>query len=68
MGDGPVEASAVMVERGDPTPEEIAAIVAAVQCVWSHPQAAVVPDEPMRWRFSGRWWSKPVPSRRARPA
>jgi hypothetical protein len=53
---------------GDPTPEEIAAIVAAVQTVWARPQAAVVPDEPMRWRFSGRWWSKPVPTRRARPA
>jgi hypothetical protein len=20
-----------------------------------------------RWRFSGRWWTKPVPERRSRP-
>jgi hypothetical protein len=59
---------AVRVERGEPTEEEAAAIAAALQCVWSQPQAAVVADPPMRWRFSGRWWSKPVPTRRARPA
>lgn len=58
----------VSVERGDPTEEEVAAIAAALQCVWSRPQAALAADPPMRWRFSGRWWSKPVPTRRARPA
>lgn len=50
-----------------PTEEEAAAIVAALESAW--PRAAV--DEPAgsapRWRFSGRWWTKPVPSGRARP-
>jgi hypothetical protein len=58
----------VSVQRGQPTDEEVAAIAAAVQCVWARPQAAMPSDEPLRWRFSGRWWSKPVPTRRARPA
>ena len=55
------------VVAGDPTLEEVAAIVAAVEVVWpraAHPQ--VVPTSP-RWRWSGRWWSKPVPARRDRP-
>jgi hypothetical protein len=54
--------------QGDPTPEEVAAIVAAVECVWPRPIAAVIDEPPMRWRFSGRWWSKPVPTRRDRPS
>jgi len=53
---------------GDPTDEEVAAIAAAVEVAWPRPVlAAPVDDEPARWRFSGRWWSKPLPSRRARP-
>jgi hypothetical protein len=24
-------------------------------------------DPVSRWRFSGRWWSRPVPARRVRP-
>ena len=54
-----------------PSPEELAAIVAAVELVWPRPPAradggagAAAP----RWRFSGRWWSKPIPSRRDRPS
>jgi len=51
------------------TDEEAAAIAAAVEALWPRPtittggadrQAAV-------WRFSGRWWSQPIPLRRARP-
>ena len=50
----------------DPTDEEAAAIVAAIEGAW--PRAAVVAEEPpQRWRCSGRWWSKPVPLRRRRP-
>jgi hypothetical protein len=50
--------------------EEIAAIVAALQLTW--PEAgdgteAMTDDEPTRWRFSGRWWTKPAPLRRDRP-
>lgn len=50
-----------------PSDEEAAAIVAAIEAAWPRP---VVPTEAMaapRWRFAGRWWSKPVPSRRDRP-
>jgi len=51
----------------DPTEEELAAIVAAIEVAW--PRATGVPTRPPtpRWRFSGRWWSKPVPVRRDRP-
>ncbi|KAA0233327.1 MAG: hypothetical protein JJLCMIEE_00396 [Acidimicrobiales bacterium] len=53
-----------------PTPaeDEMAAIVAAVAAVWPKtvPPTADRRDVP-RWRFSGRWWSKPVPARRDRP-
>jgi hypothetical protein len=50
------------------TDEEVAAVVAAIELSW--PAAAGVADasaEPTRWRFSGRWWTKPVPMRRGRP-
>lgn len=55
--------------RATPTEEEVAAIVAAVEAAWPRPVvvAAVEPAPPSRWRFSGRWWSKPVPVRRDRP-
>jgi hypothetical protein len=46
----------------------MAAIVAAIEVLW--PRAAVaapVEPEPSRWRFAGRWWSKPIPVRRDRP-
>jgi hypothetical protein len=52
---------------GDPTPEEVAAIVAAVEVAWPKPVAAPAAEPAQRWRFSGRWWSKPVPLRRVRP-
>lgn len=52
----------------DPTAEEVAAIAAAIEVAWPRPSAGGEVDiEPARWRFSGRWWSKPLPSRRARP-
>ncbi len=50
----------------DPTPEEAAAIVAAVQVGWPQGESAP-PTETPRWRFSGRWWSQPIPLRRNRP-
>jgi hypothetical protein len=50
-----------------PTDEEAAAIAAAVEVLWPR-GGAVVPDEPTpAWRFSGRWWVKPVAARRQRP-
>lgn len=51
----------------EPTDEEAAAIVAAI--VAATPSGAVaeaVPEVP-RWRWSGRWWSRPIPQRRTRP-
>jgi hypothetical protein len=50
-----------------PEPEEVAAIMAAMEALW--PRAAAAPAEPppSRWRFAGRWWSKPIPVRRDRP-
>ena len=52
---------------GDPTDEEVAAIVAAVEASWPRPVVDAAVDAPPRWRFSGRWWTKPVPARRDRP-
>ena len=51
----------------DPTEEEAAAIVAAVELTWPRAVAAGPPPAPPRWRFSGRWWTKPIPARRDRP-
>ena len=54
--------------RPAPDPAVLAAITAAVQLAWPRPAPADEHDpahEP--WRFSGRWWNKPVPLRRDRP-
>ncbi len=52
---------------GEPSAEEVAAIVAAIEAAWPRPAAGAPPEAPSRWRFSGRWWTKPVPLRRNRP-
>jgi hypothetical protein len=53
----------------DPTEEEVAAIAAAVEAAW--PRSVVVvatpPSRPAAWRFSGRWWARPIAARRDRP-
>jgi hypothetical protein len=60
--------STVSVTRGgEVTDEEVAAIVAAVEATWPRPATAGPDRAPPRWRFSGRWWTKPVPLRRSRP-
>jgi hypothetical protein len=53
----------------DPTDEEMAVIMAAIEVVWprSAPEAQPPADAPNRWRFSGRWWARPAPARRERP-
>ncbi len=52
-----------------PTDDEAVAIVAAMQALW--PRPVVAAEETKRreatWRFSGRWWAKPLPARRDRP-
>ena len=53
-----------------PTPEEAAAIVAAVEALWPRPVVQVADENPLRvptWRFSARWWARPLPQRRDRP-
>ena len=51
----------------DPADDEVAAIIGAVEVLWPRPVGAAPAAPPARWRFSGRWWSKPVPVRRDRP-
>ena len=56
--------------RETPTEEELVAILAAAEALWPKPavlDGAPAPAETPRWRFSGRWWSKPVAVRRGRP-
>ena len=51
------------------TDEEAAAIAAALEALWPRPMLVSGDDlrRPPVWRFSGRWWSQPIPLRRARP-
>lgn len=52
----------------EPTAEEAAAIAAALAALWPRAgSAGETARRPSAWRFSGRWWSQPVPVRRARP-
>jgi len=50
------------------TDEEAAAIAAALEAFWPKPVVAgrATDGRPAVWRFSGRWWSQPIPLRRAR--
>lgn len=52
-----------------PTDAEAAAILAATEVLWPRPilRAATTPARRSSWRFSGRWWSVPLPVRRDRP-
>jgi hypothetical protein len=52
-----------------PTDTEAVAIVAAMEALWPTP-VAVQQEQARRaaaWRFSGRWWARPVAVRRDRP-
>jgi len=53
--------------RPTPSDDELAAILAAIESSWPRAAAPEPTDEPSRWRFSGRWWVRPVPTRRDRP-
>jgi hypothetical protein len=52
-----------------PTDEEAVAIMAAVEALWPKPiiNGPATTSKSTSWRFSGRWWSRPVPARRDRP-
>jgi hypothetical protein len=51
------------------TESEAVAIAAAVEALWPKPLLAggEPAERPVVWKFSGRWWSQPIPLRRARP-
>ena len=51
----------------DPTDEEVAAIVAAIEVATPRGGAADHGEGMPRWRWSGRWWTRPIPQRRVRP-
>ena len=54
-------------QRPEPTPEELAAIVAAVEVTWPRPAILLeAPRRPPAWRFSGRWWAPRSPAAAAR--
>ncbi len=50
-------------------PEVMAILAAAIEEAWPRPLVVVEEERagPPAWRFSGRWWSRPAPSRRVRP-
>jgi hypothetical protein len=56
-----------------PEPEVVAAIAAAVELCWPRSAPPAVPGNARPggpeyvWRFSGRWWNRPVVLRRDRP-
>ncbi|WP_162941454.1 hypothetical protein [Desertimonas flava] len=52
-----------------PSDEEAAALVAAIEAMWPGQAGGpgVSNGRPSAWKFSGRWWSQPIPLRRARP-
>jgi len=52
-----------------PTDDEVVAIMAGVEALWPKPVMVVdtAPPRSTAWRFSGRWWSRPIPARRDRP-
>lgn len=67
MATSPSEPARSAAGTASPTPDELAAIVAAIEVAWPRPVAQAAPPAPPRWRFAGRWWSKPVAARRDRP-
>jgi hypothetical protein len=45
--------------QNDPSPEQLAAIIAAVEVAWPRPVVVVddAPEQVTPWRFSNRWWT-----------
>ena len=52
-----------------PDEEEMAAIAAAIQAVMLRPVVVLEAESTAQpaWRFSGRWWTRPIAARRVRP-
>jgi hypothetical protein len=53
--------------RPAPPPEVLAAVAAAVEALTTAVPAPAVEPPSSAWRFGGRWWARPVPTRRERP-
>ncbi len=54
---GDREPSGIRVTAEGATPQELAAILAAVEALWPRAaDTARTPPDPGAWRFSGRWW------------
>jgi len=66
---GTAVASAGIAVRPQIEPEVMAILAAAIEEAWPRPRVVIEEErsKPPAWRFSGRWWSRPVPSRRVRP-
>jgi hypothetical protein len=64
----PIAAGGIAL-RPEVDPVVMAVLAAAVEQAWPRPRLAPVeePSKPPVWRFSGRWWSRPAPTRRVRP-
>jgi len=66
----PTRVSARMVDVSPaPSDDEVVAIIAGVEALWPKPVVSIDtgPTRSTAWRFSGRWWSRPVLARRDRP-
>jgi hypothetical protein len=52
-----------------PSDAEAAAVIAAAEVLMprSAPSEETVAQRSRSWRFSGRWWTRPVAARRERP-
>lgn len=58
----------IAVIQPSPSDDEVVAIMAAMEVLW--PRPVVADDASGRstaWRFSGRWWARPIAVRRDRP-
>ena len=71
-GAGPADAvdpTTGLRPRPQMPPDVLAAVAAAVhQLTAVAPPTARAQDATyLAWRFSGRWWHRPLPTRRARP-
>jgi hypothetical protein len=69
MTDEAAARSAHMTVSPAPSDDEVAAIIAAAEALWPKPVPAPSGWSPRNtsWRFSNRWWARPLPARRDRP-
>ncbi|HEX3459298.1 MAG TPA: hypothetical protein VHT49_00220 [Acidimicrobiales bacterium] len=59
-----------LAPRPEVDPAVLAVLAASAESVWAEVRVAAPEEEydgGPAWRFSGRWWARPVASRRDRP-